>query len=335
MNDSDFQQVIRRVENNKSEQTAAQYVSKIQQFRRWLNYGEPTREYDEYVREPKGFEEADFVDVENWLAELDERYNNANSVGKAEASLVVAYEQLDKLSGTSRVDAEPSWDHRTPVEMADYTPDDTDSYKSQETREDLAYLEPSEVDKLAEHTERVRDELMVRLMFQTGMRVTELCNIRWPADVDRSEREINIRGKGSKNRTVYYQPSLDLLMDVWIDERRPAVYYADESEYLFPTSHSENITRQTVEEVVREAAERAGLQETYGENTNGHELHTVTPHVLRHSFAMEALENGWDVYTLSDALGHADAETTTSTYLHNDEERKKRAFLERGPATDD
>jgi integrase/recombinase XerD len=50
---------------------------------------------------------------------------------------------------------------------------------------------------------------------------------------------------------------------------------------------------------------------------------------------MAALDNGWDVYTLSQALGHADAETTTSTYLHDDKERKRQAFLERGPATDD
>ena len=176
--------------------------------------------------------------------------------------------------------------------------------------------------------------MIVRLLFQTGIRVTELCNIRL-SDVTRSEREINIRGKGRKNRAVRYQPSLDLLMDVWIDERRPAVYYADESQYLFPTSHSENITRQTVEEVVREVAKDADLQDTYGPNADGHELHTVTPHVLRHSFAMAALDNGWDVYTLSQALGHADAETTTSTYLHDDKERTKRAFIERGPATDD
>jgi integrase/recombinase XerD len=45
-------------------------------------------------------------------------------------------------------------------------------------------------------------------------------------------------------------------MGVWLDERRPAVYYADESEYLIPTSHNKNITRQIAEKVVREAADR-------------------------------------------------------------------------------
>lgn len=131
--------------------------------------------------------------------------------------------------------------------------------------------------------------------------MTELCNIRLN-DVDREEKKIDIRGKGRKSRVVYYQPSLDLLMDVWLDERRPAVYYADENEYLFPTLHSENITRQTVEEAVREAADRTELQEVHGRNADGHELHTVTPHVLRHSFAMAALDKGWEIYMLSQAL---------------------------------
>jgi len=147
---------------------------------------------------------------------------------------------------------------------------------------------------LAKATEKLRDNLIVRLLFQTGVRVTELCEIRL-SDLDREERKINIRGKGRKNPNVDYKKSLDFLMDVWVEERRPTVYHADTSPYLFPTSHSEHITRQTVEEKVREAAEEADLQDTYGPNADGHELHTVTPHVLRHSFAMAALSDGWDI----------------------------------------
>ncbi|WP_254272425.1 tyrosine-type recombinase/integrase [Haloarcula marina] len=333
MRDTDFRQVLSRVENNKSEATATQYVPKIREFRQWLNYGEPTPEYDGYIREPKVLEEADTIDVEDWLAELDERYTNASSVGKAEASLVAAFNELNKLIDAGRIDAE-GWEYDTPAERADYSPEDSSTYKSRQTNEDLEWLTPDEVDTLAKATDKLRDELIVRLLFQTGARVTELCNIR-VSDVDREARSVNIRGKGRKNRTVYYQPSLTFLMDVWLDERRPAVYYADESEYLYPTSHSEQITRQTVEEVVREAAKEAGLQSEYGENADGHTLHSVTPHVIRHSFAMAALEEGWDVYTLSQALGHESTEITTSTYLHDDEEKVRNAFRRRGPATDD
>jgi len=322
MNDDEFEQLIRRVESNKSEATATQYVPKIRDFREWL--------------QSRGtvFEEADAIDIEDWLARLDEKYTNASSVGKGDAALVAAYDELNKLIQAGRIDADNSeWGRfGTPAEQASYTPKDSSTYRSRETREDVEYLTPAEVDKLAKHTQTLRDELIIRLMFQTGVRVTELCTIR-DKDVKPDERKIPIRGKGRKNRSVYYQPSLDILMDAWRNERRPAVYYAEESPYLFPTSHSECITRQTVEDVVREAAKRADLQETYGPTADGHTRHTVTPHVLRHSFAMAALDNGWDIYTLSQALGHADAETTTSTYLHDDEERKRRAYRLNGVST--
>lgn len=316
MNDEDFEKVLARVGKNKSEATAEQYLPKIRDFREWLD-GKP-------------FEEADAIDVEDWLGELDEKYTNASSVGKGSAALVAAYEELNKLITAGRIDGE-GWIRETPPQRASYTPKDSSTQKSRETREDLHWLKPEQVDDMARTTERLRDELIIRLLFQTGMRVSELCEIR-ERDVNPEERSIHIRGKGRKNRTVYYQPSLDLSMDVWQSERRPAVYYAEESEYLFPTSHSENITKYTVGEIVKTAADRADLQEVYGKNTNGHELHAVTPHVLRHSFAMAALENGWDVYTLSQALGHESTEITTSTYLHDDEAKVRDAYRRRGPA---
>lgn len=317
MNDDEFQQVLSRVERNKSDSTASQYVSKIQKFRDWIQ------------EQGKDFEEADAIDVEDWLAELDDHYSNSSSVGKASASLVAAYEELNKLIEAGRIDGR-GWVGGTPPQRASYTPKDTDTQKARESKEDLHFLKPGQVDAMAKEAEKLRDELVIRLLFQTGVRVSELCEIR-QKDVDVDKRRINIRGKGRKNRTVYYQPSLDLLMDVWQNERRPAVFHAEDSPYLFPTSHSENITKYTVAEVVRSAADAAGFQEVYGTNTEGVELHSVTPHVLRHSFAMAAISNDWDVYTLSQALGHESTEITTSTYLHDDADSVRTAYHDRGP----
>ena len=333
MNDSDFRHVLNRVRKDKTEPTANQYIPKIEDFRDWLNYGEPTPEYDGYIREPRAFEEADAIDVEDWLAELDEWYNNSSSVGVADAALVAAYSELNKLIEAGRIDAQ-GWVRETPADRASYKPKDSSTAKSRESKKDLQYLKPEQVDAMAREVDKLRDELIIKLLFQTGLRVSELTEIRL-SDVGEDERSIDVRGKGRKNRTVYYQPSLDLLMDVWIGERRPAIFYAEESDYLFPTSHSENITKYTVAEIVRDAAESADLQEVYGTNTDGVELHSVTPHVLRHSFAMACLSQDWDVYTLSQALGHASTEITTSTYLHDDEEEVRRAFNRRGPSLSD
>jgi len=317
MNDDDFQQVLSRVERNKSDSTASQYISKIRKFRDWIQ------------EQGKDFEGADAIDVEDWLAKLDEYYSNASSVGKASAALVAAYEELNKLIEAGRVDGR-GWVGDTPPQRANYTPKDTDTQKARESKEDLHFLKPEQVDVMAKEATKLRDELIIRLLFQAGMRVSELCEIR-EKDVDTDERSIKIRGKGRKNRTVYYQPSLDLLMDVWQNERRSAVFHAEDSPYLFPTSHSKNITKNTVGEIVREAANVAGFQEVYGTNTEGVELHSVTPHVLRHSFAMAAISNDWDVYTLSQALGHESTDITTSTYLHDDADSVKAAYHHKGP----
>lgn len=317
MNDEEFQQVLSRVERNKSDSTASQYVSKIRKFRDWIQ------------EQGKDFEQADAIDIEDWLAELDDYYSNSSSVGKASAALVAAFEELNKLVEAGRIEGR-GWVGETPPQKANYTPKDTDTQKSRESKEDLHYLKPEQVDAMAKAAEKLRDELIIRLLFQTGVRVSELCEIR-EKDVDSDDRSINIRGKGRKNRTIYYQPSLDLLMDIWREERRPAVFHADDSPYLFPTSHSENITKYTVAEIVRDSADAAGFQEVYGTNTEGVELHSVTPHVLRHSFAMAAISNGWDVYTLSQALGHESTEITTETYLHDDEDSVRTAYFGKGP----
>jgi integrase/recombinase XerD len=333
MRDTEFRRILKRVRSDKTEATADQYIPQIEKFRQCLNYGHPIPSYDAYIREPKSFEQADAIDIEDWLSELDEYYNNSSSVGKAKCALVAAYTELNKMINAGRISAD-SW-QETPADRADYRPNDTSTAKSRESKEDLHYLKPEQVDELAkEASGKLRDELIIRLLFQTGLRVSELCEIE-ESDLDPDLRSIDVRGKGRKNRTVYYQPSIDLLIDIWINEKRKAEFYAEDSDYLFPTSRSENISRVTIDEIVREAAFDADLQEVYTKNTDGVELHSVTPHVLRHSFAMACIRSDWDVYTLSQALGHASTEITTSTYLHDDEEQVRNAFKRRGPKCSD
>ena len=320
MNDNDFQQILRRVQKSKSEATAGQYIPKIRDFRGWLD---------------RPFEEADVFDVEDWLEELDDKYNNSSSVGKGEAALIAAYEELDRLITRGRIEGDNSgWERgrNTPPKRAEPSLQTTDTYKARKSKKNLHYLEPEQVKAMADETERLRDNLIIRLLFQTGCRATEVAEIRL-SDIDLEAREIHVRGKGSKNRLVCFQDSVKFLLDTWVNERRPAIYYAEDSPYLFPTSHSENIKSDALGTIVKDAAERADLQEVYGKNTDGQSLNSITCHTLRHSFAMAALSNGWDVFTLSQALGHESAETTTNTYLHRDDKQVRRAFQERGPAT--
>jgi integrase/recombinase XerD len=110
---------------------------------------------------------------------------------------------------------------------------------------------------------------------------------------------------------------------------------ASESDYLFPSNRSEHITGQAFNDVVREAAENAGIQKTQQVNKAGEERRAVTSHVLRHTFAMRAINEDWDIYALSSALGHSSVQVTEQTYLHDTEEVVLSHFREKGPTFSD
>lgn len=311
MNDEDFNYILKRVENNHPDR----YKRIVKRYRDWLSQRDMT------------LESADSIDIEDYLLELDEKYANASSVKRVKSALTAFYKEWNKLRRNDRFDGD--YERFTPPERADYSPDTTDTLKSRETKEDIQYLTPDEVIDVVEATDKLRDALIIRLLFQTGVRVSELINIRL-ADITESRNEIQIRGKGRKNRPVIYQDNLQLPLDIWREEYRPALYYAEDSPYLFPTSHSKQITRQTVSVIVREAADKAGHQERYGEDRESGPHYVVTPHTLRHSHAMAALNQGWEVYDISIALGHEDSETTANMYLHEDEDRYRRLARENG-----
>ena len=110
-------------------------------------------------------------------------------------------------------------------------------------------------------------------------------------------------------RPFYYQPSLDTLLNRWVDVERKSLITAG-SEYLFPTFKTEQITPKQVNRVVRKAADNAGVQAHVFTNAAGHDHMKVTAHVLRHSFAVQSLKNGMDTRTLQKFMGHAKIETT-------------------------
>lgn len=193
--------------------------------------------------------------------------------------------------------------------------------KSYSSKEDVPYLKQSQVDDLVDHvpSPTVRNELLIRLATQTGLRRGELVRLKledgtW-TEAGNEEifapgrpRTITIRPEVAKNgekRIVGWNSTLDFTLKRWIEDYRPNVAMASESEYLFPSNRSEHITGQTFNDIVTEAADNAEIQSVHLVNKNGAERRAVTAHVLRHTFAMSCLAEGWDIYALSEALGHS------------------------------
>lgn len=184
--------------------------------------------------------------------------------------------------------------------------------KSQALREDIHSITPEEVQSMCENVRNppLRNELLIRLAYQTMLRRGELVQIRL-TDINRSERSINIRAdKTHLNRTVYFQPSLDFPLDQWIDIYRPAEAMAEDSPYLFPTNRSEYLNDHTFNRIIQDAAEDAGVQEHLFTDHGGKEHMKVTSHTLRHTGAVQSLRNGMDVRTLQKVLGHSKLDTT-------------------------
>lgn len=148
----------------------------------------------------------------------------------------------------------------------------------------------------------LRDKAILELLFSTGLRVSELCSL--PRDLDLSRDEFSVRGKGEKVRVVFLSPEAKDAIRAYEKKR------GDMSDALFvnvssinKTNTSGRLTSRSIENIVKFYATKAGI------------TRKVTPHVIRHSFATDLLENGADLRSVQALLGHANI-ATTQVYTH-------------------
>ena len=174
-----------------------------------------------------------------------------------------------------------------------------------------AYLELERVERVIAAAANPRDELLVRIPWRTGIRVSELIGIK-ESDIDFESRAITIKvqklrkrdGKPIERRRVVPIDggTLDMVKD-YLEWRKQFPYKGD---LLFP------ITRQRVDQIYWKLGRRAGIKEIGDPAVSQHrKLH---PHVLRHSFAIHCVKRGMTIERLQRILGHQ-SPTTTSVYL--------------------
>ena len=149
----------------------------------------------------------------------------------------------------------------------------------------------------------LRDRAILELLFSTGLRVSELCSLN--SDIDLSRDEFSVRGKGDKVRVVFLSAAAKKTVAEYLKKR------GDMGEALFVSygrgsANKKDIPRLTprsVERLVKQYAIKAGI------------TRKGTPHVIRHSFATDLLENGADLRSVQALLGHANI-ATTQVYTH-------------------
>ena len=148
----------------------------------------------------------------------------------------------------------------------------------------------------------LRDRAILELLFSTGLRVSELCSLS--RDIDLSKDEFSVRGKGEKVRVVFLSQEAKQAIKTYLNKRN------DMDDAMFiriaktePKSGSLRITTRSVERIIKHYAIKAGISKK------------VTPHIIRHSFATDLLQNGADIRSVQALLGHANI-NTTQIYTH-------------------
>lgn len=145
----------------------------------------------------------------------------------------------------------------------------------------------------------LRDRAILELFYSSGLRLSELCALRW-RDLDLADGLVTVLGKGGKQRTVPVGSHARRALDAWRGESHGQADGA-----VFPGRGGAPITPRAVQIRLRQLAQRQGL------------FKRVHPHLLRHSFASHVLESSGDLRGVQELLGHADI-ATTQIYTHLD-----------------
>ncbi len=163
----------------------------------------------------------------------------------------------------------------------------------------------------------IRNRLIIELLYATGMRVSELINLKLK-DIQKEEKIIKTMGKGTKERIVYYGEYAEEMLKKYITDARPFLLDGKESEYLLVGKNTTKLTRQRIRGILEEEVQKVGLQ------------HHISPHVLRHTFATQLLNNGADIRSVQELLGHANL-STTQIYTHITSEQLRKVYRDNMP----
>ena len=286
------------IERKYSERTVEAYRDDLRDFCRFLGW------------EPEEFkpEDLDESDVKAWMLDMiEEQHLSPRSVKRRLSALRSFYKFLlrqGKVSKdiTARI-IPPKADKPLPVFFRE---EEMQRALSNSPQDGLT----GEADPTAKRSNSetvLRDDLIISLLYQTGMRQAELLNLT-DADIDLNQGQIRIFGKRRKERIVPIGDKLIEQIKKYMEVRDLEISTSRENDRFFP-----NLTKYTLYNIVRT---RMGEVST---------LKKHSPHVLRHTFATTMLDHGADIRTIQELLGHASL-STTSIYTHTTFEQIKRVY---------
>jgi integrase/recombinase XerC len=244
-----------------------------------------------------GLTAADGRAVRGWLAALHARGLDPASIGRKLAALRSCCRFLVRRGVMERNHARDVRGPRQPRKLVSFLPID----EATQLVEGRAVAGAS----------RPRDVAILELLYASGLRVSELSGLDVEA-LDRAERAVRDLGKGRKERIVPYGEHASRALEAWLAAR------GEHPGPLFTSPRGRRLTVRAIYAIVRRSARAAGI------------TRPVSPHTLRHTFATHLLDNGADLRSVQELLGHQSL-STTQVYTHLTTARMRTAYDEAHP----
>ncbi len=250
------------------------------------------------------------ADLERYLSDLHEAGQKASSVSRKLSALRQFFKFCCLERGLRHNPTEKLESPSLPKRLPKFLTQEQVTALLDAADAGLAYsgLEPSLAEAL-----RARDRAMVYLLYATGLRVSELVTLT-THQFDGEQGYVRVRGKGEKERITPFAPAAGEHVLEYLEKHRPRL--EPRSDHLFVARPSEReasaLSRQSLWKLLKQLALQAGVPTT------------LSPHVLRHSFATHLLHSGMNLRSLQTLLGHSDL-STTQIYAHVTPEHLKAA----------
>jgi integrase/recombinase XerD len=265
------------------------------------SYERDLKAYIQFIKDNYHFRDLNQISKEHILnfSRSLSRKNNSNSTITRKLSSIRSFHRY--LTSENIVDKDISRKIRKP-----------------KTKKSLpTVLNIQEIDRIIDLTYQsedalsLRNQALIELAYGSGLRVSELLNLHI-SDLHLNKSLVNILGKGNKERIIPINENAVLALQKYIIEARPLLK-AKKADILFVNKFGNPLSRVGFFKLIKKLAEEAEIQKV------------VSPHTLRHSYATHLLENGADLRTVQELLGHEDI-LTTENYTHVSKKRLAKVY---------
>ena len=263
-----------------------------------ISYRKDLEDFAKFLLDTESIEnlqKADKKMVRNFIIHLNNQKLSKRSINRKISTLKSFYNFLLRISEIKTSPLEG-------ISMLKFYAEKQIPFSEEEMKHLLLILEEAQVELL--------DKLIIEVLYQTGMRRAELCNLPLE-NVNFSRNEIVVIGKGNKERIVPISPDLSKVLKIYyLEHRKPT---AEAEKYFFVSSKGKKITEKFVYLMVTSYLSQVSLKEK------------KSPHILRHSFATHVLNGGAEISKVKKIMGHASL-ASTQVYTNANIEQLKKVF---------